>query len=113
MVQPDVVIVCDRSKFQNGRVFGAPDLAVEVLSKSTRKKDIFIKGNKYSEAGVKEYWIVDPEKKRVYAYLFDVDEFPIVYTFEDKVPVGIWNNECVVDFAEIYDYISFLYEQEN
>ena len=110
MVQPDVVIVCDRNKFKKGRVFGAPDLVVEVLSESTKRKDVFIKGNKYSNAGVKEYWIVDPLKKRVHVYKFEEDLFPIMYTFEHKVPVGIWNNECEVDFAEIYEYISFLYE---
>ena len=113
MVQPDVIIVCDRDKFKKGRVFGAPDLVVEVLSDSTRKKDIVIKGSKYCNAGVKEYWMIDPKKKRVYVYQFEEDFAPTVYTFADKVPVGIWNNECEVDFAEIYDYISFLYENED
>ena len=113
MVQPDVVIVCDRSKFKEGRVFGAPDLVVEVLSESTKKKDITIKGAKYSAAGVREYWIVDPKKKRVYVYRYEEEEFlPVMYTFEQKVPVGIWNDECEVDFAEIYEYMSFLYDNE-
>lgn len=112
MVQPDIVIVCDRSKFKEGRVFGAPDLVVEVLSESTKKKDITIKGAKYSAAGVREYWIVDPKKKRVYVYRYEEEEFlPVMYTSEQKVPVGIWNDECEVDFAEIYEYMSFLYEE--
>lgn len=114
VVQPDVVIVCDRNKFKKGRIFGAPDLVVEVLSDSTRKKDIFIKGNKYLNAGVREYWVVDSKKKKVYVYQFEEEEMvPTVYTFDDKVPVRIWNNECEVDFAEIYDYISFLYEEDE
>lgn len=113
MVQPDVVIVCDRNKFKEGRVFGAPDLVVEVLSESTRKKDIVIKGAKYSNAGVREFWLVDPKKKRVHVYQYEQDELPTMYTFEHKVPVGIWNNECEVDFAEIYEYMSFLYEGEE
>lgn len=113
MVQPDVVIVCDRNKFQQGRVFGAPDLVVEVLSESTKKKDITIKGAKYAAAGVREYWLVDPKKKRVHVYNFEQEELlPVMYTFEQKVPVGIWNEECEVDFAEIYEYMSFLYEEE-
>lgn len=112
MVQPDVVIVCDRSKFKEGRVFGAPDLVVEVLSDSTRRKDVMIKGSKYCVAGVREYWIVDPKKKRVYVYQFEREEFlPVMYTFEHKVPVGIWDGKCEVDFAEIYEYMSFLYEE--
>ena len=112
MVQPDVVIVCDRNKFKEGRVFGAPDLIVEVLSESTKKKDITIKGAKYSAAGVREYWLVDPKKKRVHVYYYEQEELlPVMYTFEQKVPVGIWNGECKVDFAEIYEYMSFLYEK--
>ena len=112
MVQPDVVIVCDRNKFKEGRVFGAPDLIVEVLSESTKKKDITIKGEKYSAAGVREYWLVDPKKKRVHVYYYEQEELlPVMYTFEQKVPVGIWNGECEVDFAEIYEYMSFLYEE--
>ena len=59
-------------------------------------------------AGVQEYWIVDPDKKRVLIYDFESDDFVKVYTFEDKVPVGIFNGQCEVDFAEIYDYIRFL-----
>lgn len=110
MVQPDVVIVCDRNKFKKGRIFGAPDLVVEVLSESTRKKDIFIKGHKYWNAGVREYWLVDPVKKRVQVQRYEENDFPVLYTFEQKVPVGIWNGECEVDFAEIYEYIRFLYE---
>lgn len=113
MVQPDVVIVCDRNKFKKGRIFGAPDLVVEVLSNSTKKKDVFIKGNKYWNAGVREYWLVDPNKKVVHVYEYEKEDFQTIYTFEDKVPVGIWNNECEVDFAEIYEYISFLYEEDD
>lgn len=114
MVQPDVVVVCDRNKFQKGRIYGAPDLIVEVLSKSTKKKDILLKGPKYRNAGVREYWMVDPIKKRVHVYRYEIEELlPTMYTFEDKIPVGIWNGECQVDFAEIYDYISFLYEKED
>ena len=52
VIQPDVLVVCDRSKYRNGRVFGAPDLVVEVLSPSSRKKDMQIKLAKYYNAGV-------------------------------------------------------------
>lgn len=113
MVQPDVLIICDRNKIKKRVVYGAPDLVVEVLSPSTRIKDISIKMKKYHNAGVREYWIVDPDKKRVYVYEFEKEELPAVYTFEDKVPVGIFEGECEVDFAEIYEYVRFLYEDEN
>lgn len=112
MVQPDVLIVCDWSKLKNGRLFGASDFVAEVLSPSTRKKDMYIKLSKFANADVREYWIVDPDKKRVMIYDFESDDFVKVYTFEDKVSVAIFNGECEVDFAEIYDYIHFLYEEE-
>lgn len=113
MLQPDVYVVCNRDKFKNGRVFGEPDLIVEVLSPSTRRKDLTIKLAKYKKAAVREYWLVDPAKQRVCVYMLENDDFPTIYTFEQKVPVGIWNNECEVDFAEIYEYIGFLFDGEN
>lgn len=110
VVQPDVLIICDRSKLQNGRVFGAPDFLVEVLSPSTRKKDMRLKLYKYANAGVREYWIVDPEKKTVVVYDLEHDAAPALYCFADKVPVLVWDGQCQVDFAAIYDLFSFLYE---
>lgn len=111
MVQPDVLVLCDRDKIRKRSLYGEPDFVVEILSPSTRKKDISIKLRKYKNAGVREYWIVDPDKKIIYVYEFAKCEFPVMYTFEDKVPVGILGGECEVDFAEIYRYVEFLYEQ--
>lgn len=111
IVQPDVLIVCDRSKFQKGIVFGAPDFIVEVLSPSTAKKDMGLKTTKYAEAGVREYWIVDPKRESVVVYILNDEGYYSVflYTFHDEVPVYIFNNECKINFQEIYDYIQFLY----
>ncbi len=108
IVQPDVLILCDRSKYTPQRIVGAPDFVVEVLSKSTREKDMFLKLNKYRSAGVREYWMVDPDKKTVIAYHFENDDDLSVYTFRDKVPVGIYGGDCVIDFAPIDDYVSQL-----
>lgn len=110
VVQPDVLIICDRSKLQNGRVFGAPDYLVEVLSPSTRKKDMRLKLFKYANAGVREYWIVDPDKKTVVVYDLEHDALPVLYGFSDRVPVLIWDGQCQVDFAAIYELFAFLYE---
>ena len=108
IVQPDIMILCDRSKYTPQRIVGAPDFVIEVFSKSTRKKDMFIKLNKYRSAGVREYWMVDPDKKTVMAYHFENDDDLSVYTFRDKVPVGIYGGDCVIDFAPIDDYVSQL-----
>ena len=110
MLQPDVLVICDRSKVIKRCIYGAPDLAIEILSPSTRSKDMFLKLNKYKNAGVKEYWMVDPDKKQIIVYDFQHDDNVSIYGFEDRVPVGIFDGQCSVDFREIYDYIGFLYE---
>ena len=112
MVQPDVLVVCDRDKIIRRCIYGAPDLVVEILSPSTRKKDMFVKLGKYMDAGVREYWMIDPDQKKVIVYDLEHEELPALYGFDAKVPVGIFDGECEVDFHEIYEYISFLYEKE-
>ena len=112
MVQPDIMVVCDREKFKRGIVCGAPDLIVEILSGSTGKKDMVLKTHKYADAGVREYWVVDPEKKKVIVYKFVPEVEISIYPGTGSVPVGIWNGECSVNFAEIFDYVSFLEDQE-
>ena len=110
VVQPDVLVVCDRSKYKNGRVFGAPDLVIEVLSPSTRRKDMQLKMYKYSEAGVREYWMVDPEKKVVVQYDLEHLEIPTIYNFQSEVPVLIWDGACRIDLREMVETIGFLWE---
>ena len=69
-VEPDIVVVCDKSKLADGKAcVGAPDLIVEILSPSTAGKDKLEKFNKYLSAGVREYWVVDPENKMVNIHL--------------------------------------------
>ena len=111
MVEPDVLVVCDRSKITKTRVVGAPDLIVEILSPGRWFVDTILKMKKYKEAGVREYWIVDPEEKKLVVFHFEENDDPVEYTFEDQVPVGIWDGECRIDFASIYDKIRFLYEE--
>lgn len=101
MLQPDVVVICDDSKVMEKNIYGAPDLAVEVLSPSTRGVDMILKFNKYWVAGVKEYWIVDPEDERISVYEFDKLTPPHFYSFEDKIPVGISGGDLVIDFSRI------------
>ncbi len=113
MLEPDVIVVCDRDKIIRRCIYGAPDLVIEVLSPSTRRKDMIIKLNKYLCAGVREYWIIDPDQETVTVYDFEHDHFPICYTFDDTVPVMIWDGKCQIDFREIRDYIAFIYENDS
>ena len=113
MVQPDVFVICDRDKITRRGIFGAPDFVIEILSKSTKQKDMFIKLTKYKNAGVREYWMVDPEKKIVLVYDFQNDDDVKIYGFDAKVPVSIFDGDCQIDFREVYDYVSFLYESDR
>ena len=105
MVQPDLFVVCDRGKVQRCVVYGAPDLVVEILSASSRRKDMSIKLSKYSEAGVREYWLVDPDKKRVLVYPLEQVELPVVYSFQDQVPVEIFDGGLRIAFDQIDESI--------
>lgn len=110
VVQPDIMVVCDRKRFAHGAVYGPPDMVVEILSESTWKKDSYIKLAKYARAGVREYWMVDPAGKKVIVYDLEREEYPAIYGFDSAVPVRIWDGLYSVDFPKIYEYVRFLYE---
>ncbi len=106
MVQPDVIVVCDRDKIKGFGIYGAPDFVLEVLSKSTRKKDMTIKLAKYMESGVREYWIIDPDNEILLTYdLTDEDVAPQIHRLMGKVPVGISGGELLIDLEEIMESI--------
>lgn len=112
MVQPDVIIVCDRDKVINRCVYGAPDFIIEVLSKSSAKRDSVIKLNKYLKAGVREYWIIDPKRRKVIVYNFQKNCEPVIYGFDARIPVSIWEDGFEIDFQEVSEHIRFLYDRE-
>jgi Uma2 family endonuclease len=68
VVQPDLVVVCDSEKLGPEGCRGAPDMVVEILSPSNTAVEMSLKLGLYLEAGVKEYWLVDPENKHIYAH---------------------------------------------
>ena len=114
VVQPDVFIACGLplSLTKGGHYLGAPAFAAEVLSPSTRRKDLFLKSFAYGNAGVKEYWIVDPKRKEVTVQLFgedpENDSKQADYTFEDTIPVSISDGHCSVDFSVILETLKRL-----
>lgn len=69
VVQPDICIICDRSKLDDRGCVGAPDLIVEVLSPGNSRKEMREKYELYQEAGVKEYWVVFPSEQVLQRYL--------------------------------------------
>lgn len=72
VVQPDIIVICDTDKVDgSGKYQGVPTLVAEVLSRSTRTRDMLKKLDLYMKTGIKEYWMVDPDKKEVSVYYFD------------------------------------------
>ena len=69
-----------------------------------------VKLAKYTNAGVREYWMIDPMKHKIIVYDLEHEELPVVYGMEDKIPVKVWNGECVIDFAELLRDVQFLEE---
>jgi Uma2 family endonuclease len=68
VVQPDISVICDTAKLDERGCRGAPDLAVEILSPYTARKDLAHKFELYQSSGVREYWIVDPGNRYVRVY---------------------------------------------
>lgn len=93
---PDLVIVCDEAKLTEFGINGAPDFVMEVVSKSTRRLDYNDKMHKYMHAGVREYWIVDPDKEMVTVYIAGEPMMAYVYSFNDEIPVGIYEGELKI-----------------
>lgn len=110
MLQPDVLVVCDRDKVINRCVYGAPEFVVEVLSDSSVRKDTVLKLKKYKNAGVSEYWIVDLKSRHVLVYDFANDKPTQIYRIDSEIPVAIFGGECRISFAQIYEKIEFLLE---
>jgi Uma2 family endonuclease len=83
-MQPDVLVICDLENNVNEkeRYMGTPTLVIEILSESTRSKDMVDKLNTYMLSGVKEYWIIDTKQ-----------EFIMIYNFAD----------CKIDKFKVYE----------
>lgn len=106
VVQPDIFVVCDPSKWDKRCCKGAPDLIIEILSPSSRQRDRLTKLNLYQRAGVKEYWIVDPDEKTVIVMTLEDGEHyaPTAYSSQATVPVGVLE-DCKIDLGPVFEGI--------
>jgi len=101
---PDILIICDKSKLEGRVVHGAPDFVLEVLSPSTAKRDKLVKYKFYQKAGVREYWIIDPDEKILQAGVLSNGSYVTsMYDHEDKAPVSIIEG-LEINLAEVFDY---------
>ena len=108
VVQPDIMILCDRTKMRKGRIFGAPDFIAEVSSPGTRKMDYGKKAGKYIDAGVREYWIVDYERRIVLIYDIEHECRHMIVPMCGQFPLSISEGKCRVRFDEIADLLDTL-----
>ena len=84
VVQPDLVVVCDKAQIQPTHIQGAPTLVVEILSPSTLRHDRIRKARLYAASGVKEYWIVQPSPAMIEIYLLDGPTFRLQAGYTDQ-----------------------------
>lgn len=103
MVEPDISVVCDRSKIDRHGCKGAPDLIIEILSPSTRRHDRLVKLNLYQRAGVREYWMVDPDNESVQVFTLDGDALKIRedYGCEDVAKVNVLDG-CFIELSKVF-----------
>lgn len=88
-VEPDISVICDKNKLTDKGCSGSPDWIIEIVSPGSRRMDYSIKLFKYRSAGVREYWIVDPDKNRILIWNFETEDTGD-YTFTDTVKAGIY-----------------------
>lgn len=105
IVQPDIMIICDKDKLDGKRCNGAPDFIIEIVSPSNPADDYIRKPFYYKNAGVREYWIVDPRRKIVTVNYFEGNILNIQYSFESTIKVNIYD-DLLVNFAYISELLN-------
>ena len=103
VVQPDLSIICDRSKIDERGCKGAPDLIIEILSPSTTKKDLGVKLRLYERVGVFEYWLVHPNDQTILVFFLQKGTYgtPMIYKAPDDVPVQLFPG-FLIPLAEVF-----------
>ncbi len=103
-VEPDISVICAPEKLTDRGCTGAPDWIIEIISPSNPEHDYIRKLNLYADAGVREYWIVDPRDRKILVYDLQnehAEDFTVKpYTFQDKIKAGIYE-DLWIDFKEL------------
>lgn len=103
-VEPDISVICDKNKLEDRGCNGAPDWIIEIVSPGNPEHDYVRKLNLYLDAGVREYWIVDPRDRKILVYYLKnehTEDFTVKpYTFQDKIKVNIYD-DLWIDFQEM------------
>lgn len=99
-LEPDISVICDKSKLDSKGCHGAPDWTIEIVSPSSRQLDYYKKLALYQEAGVREYWIIDPAREVIMVYDLANETPPTIYRFTDSVKVNIYD-DLFIDFTQL------------
>ena len=103
VVQPDLIVICNHEILNNAGCAGSPDLVVEILSPSTSRYDRTLKFDIYLKAGIREYWIIDPEAKTLAVnQLSNGSYITHLYTNEDTVPAHVLEG-LSINLAEVFE----------
>ena len=100
IVQPDLMIVCDKNKLDEKRCNGAPDFIIEIVSPGNPSDDYIRKPFYYKNAGEREYWIVDPRRKTVTVNYFEGNLLNVQYSFDSTIKVNIYD-DLYINFPDI------------
>lgn len=101
IVEPDISIICDRSKLTDKGCTGSPDWVIEIVSPGNSSHDYIRKLNLYADAGVREYWIVDPGRESVFVYYLEHTHFKAeAHTFRERIKVNIYE-DFYIDFSQM------------
>ena len=100
IVQPDLMIICDKSKLDGHRCNGAPDFIIEIVSPANAADDYVKKLYYYQKYGVRDYWIVDPMRKSISVNYFEGGKLSVPYNFASTIKVNIYE-DLYIDFSTI------------
>ena len=106
VVEPDITVVCGQSKLDDRGCKGAPDLIIEIVSPASVKNDMLKKFNPYERAGVKEYWIVEPNGKIVTVFILgDNGRYgrQEVYAEDDEIQVNVFK-DLKINLKPVFAY---------
>ena len=105
IVQPDIMVICDKDKLDGQRCNGAPDFIIEIVSPSNPSEDYIRKLYYYKNAGVREYWIVDPRRKTITVNYFEGNLLNIQYSFDSTIKVNIYD-DLYINFSDIAELLN-------
>ena len=105
IVQPDIMVICDKNKLDGKRCNGAPDFIIEIVSPGNPADDYIRKLYYYKNYEVREYWIVDPRRKTITVNYFEGNIVSVQYPFNSIIKVNIFD-DLLISFSEIADLLN-------